>query len=208
MTSKAVAGLGLAALAAGDLDAAVRHFRNALAAGGAGSTWMSSLVHVWLGTVLMLEGDHRAAVVEIERGLALAQERGDRLTTYVALYNLSQAAIATGDHAGARRLLVEGIALSEQTRDLANLAYFLETLAVVESHDGRHRRVAMLLGAARSLRDTVGANVYAYYVPDETLRAAAEEAARAALGEAYDEAMSAGRGMDASGAIAFALDRG
>lgn len=193
---KAASGVGLAALSADDTDLALAHFREALDFGvraGEAGTWLRSLTHVWLGTVLLLGSDHEGAVVEIERGLDLARSRGDRLSTYVALYNLSQVAIATGDHAGARSHLKEGIRLSEQTQDRANLAYFLEALAVVESSDGHAARVALLLGAVQALRHTVGANVYAYYRPDTSLREAAEREARAVLGpDAYAEAFAAG----------------
>lgn len=205
--SKARAGTGLAALADGDLDAAEGRFRAALdfALEDRGSPWMASLVHVWLGTVHLLRGEPAAAVPEIERGLHLARSRGDRLATYVALYNLSQAALALGDYQLARQRVEEGIVLSRETRDLANLAYFVETLAVIESKEGNHLRVATLLGAATSLRETVGADIYAYYLPDESLRDAAQQAARAALGDnAYDEAVAAGRTLDMSAAADFA----
>jgi hypothetical protein len=206
---KASAGTGLAALAGNDLDGAARAFRASLPycteAGEAG-VWMASLVHVWLGTVVLLQGDAAGAVSEIRQGLRIARGRGDRLSTYVALYNLSQVAIASGDHAAARGYLDEGITLSEQTQDLANLAYFLDALAVVESAAGSADRVPVLLGAARSFRDTVGANVYAYYVPDDALREAAERTARETLGdEAYQGRVEIGRTFDLTAAVRFAL---
>lgn len=206
---KAVAGVGLAALARDDTTTAIARFREALVSGveaGEAGIWLRSLTHVWLGTALLLRGEHTAAVDEIERGLQLAVARGDRLSTYIALYNLSQAAIAGGDHARARQLLEEGIMLSEQTRDMANLAYFLEALAVVESADAQQWRVAALLGAASALRATVGANVYAYYRPDETRREAAERAAREVLGDAaYDDAVRAATAWEVSEMIRFAV---
>jgi predicted ATPase/transcriptional regulator with XRE-family HTH domain len=210
LACKGGAGIGLAALGAGDLRTAATRFTAALADGeeaGAAGVWLRSLAHVWLGTVRLLENDHAEAVVEIQRGLDLARSRGDRLSTYVALYNLSQVAIAAGDHARARAHLEEGILLSEETQDMANLAYLLEAAAVIESAEGRHARVARLLGASRGLRETVGANVYAYYVPDESLRVEAEKAARSALGEdGYDDLEDAGRSGSASDSIRFALD--
>jgi predicted ATPase/transcriptional regulator with XRE-family HTH domain len=209
ITCKATAGMGLAALGGGELEVARRRFEESLDIGldaGEAGVWMRSLDHVWLGTVLMLQGDHAAAVVQIERGLELARGRGDRLSTYVALYNLSQVALARGEHRQARPHLEEGIRLSEQTQDQANLAYFLEAVAVVAAAEGEHRRVAGLLGAARGLRETVGANVYAYYVPDEALRSAAEEQARARLGEdAFDDLVDASAGLDLPEIVALAL---
>ncbi|HET7326127.1 MAG TPA: helix-turn-helix domain-containing protein [Nocardioidaceae bacterium] len=206
---KGRAGVGLAALAAGDLTTAAAEFRDSLPFGhraGEAGEWIRSLVHVWLGTVRLFQADPDGAVVEIERGLRLARERGDRLSTYVALYNLAQAAIAGGDHARARTYLDEGIRLSEQTQDMANLAYFLDTLAVVECAEGALDRVAVLLGAAQSLRESVGSNVYAYYLPDESLRTQAEQAARTSLGaDAYDDAVDAARALDPAEVVRLAL---
>ena len=203
---KGSAGLGLAALAAGDTGTAGGRFRDSLELGvraGEDGVWMRSLVHVWLGTVLLLGQDAEAAVVEIGRGLALARERGDRLSTYVGLYNLAQVAIGTGDRTTARHHVDEGIRLSGETGDRSNLAYFLESLAVVED---RPERVAVLLGAADALRRSVGADVYAYYLPDASLRVAAEESARGDLGEAaYEHARDTGAGLDLATAVDFAL---
>jgi len=203
------AGTGLAALGAGDLERAHQHFSDALPLGvkaGASGEWLRSLIHVWLGTILLLQDKPADAVVEIERGLRLARKRGDRLSTYVALFNLSQAATTLGDHPRARTYLNEGIALSQQTQDLANLAYFLDALAVVESAEDAHRRVGVLLGAAQALREAVGATVYGYYLPDPSLRARAEQQARTALGEdAYDDAVDSGRGFSPTDIVGFAL---
>jgi tetratricopeptide (TPR) repeat protein len=208
--AKGRAGTGLAALAGGDLEAAEDRFRASLAfcddAGDAGP-WMASLVHIWLGTVLLLRSEPAAAVASIERGLEIARGRGDRLSTYIGLYNLAQSCIALGDDAGARRHIEEGILLSEQTRDLANLAYLLETLAVVDSRAGRAERVATMLGAAAGLREVVGAEVYAYYLPDEALGEEAERSARLALGDdAYEDAVDTGRALDLPGIVDLALD--
>lgn len=211
VTCRGLAGTGLAAMGAGDLTAAEHDFRAALGhAAGAGKSgeWLASMVHVFLGTVFLLRGNPAGAVTEIEPGIALARQRGDRLATYVALYNLSQAAIALGHHAAARRHLEEGILMSHETHDSANLTYFLDTLAVVESADQAAQRVAVLLGAAQSLRETAGATVYGYYIPDESLRLAAERQARAAIGDdAYDDAVDSGRGLDLDATVGFALKR-
>jgi predicted ATPase/transcriptional regulator with XRE-family HTH domain len=205
--AKARAGTGLAALGTGEFGAAESRFREALdRADGAGSTWMASLVHVWLGTVLLLRGKPQHALAPIEQGLELARGRGDRLATYVALYNLAQVALALHDDALARRHVLEGIALSEETGDLANLAWFTETLAAIEARAGDHPRAATLLGASDGLREVVGADVYAYYLPDAQLRVDAEAAARSALGEdAYGDALDAGRALEAAEVITLAL---
>ncbi|WP_183407778.1 ATP-binding protein [Nocardioides marmoriginsengisoli] len=208
--AKARAGVGLAALATGDLATAEPLFTESLElcekAGPAGGDWLASLVHVWLGTLLLQTGKKVQATSSIERGLVLARSRGDRLATFVALYNLSQAAIGTEEYDLARAHLEEGITLSEEVRDLANLAYFTEALADVEAHASEHSRVATLLGAATALREAVGADVYTYYLPDAELRARTEAAAREALGDAgYEDAFRAGTELEVEELIDLAL---
>lgn len=208
--SLARAGTGLAALASGDLEEAADRFSASLDVAGRAEpvvvSWIVSLVHVWLGTVRLLQGDPAAAVASVEQGLALSTERGDRLTTYVALYNLAQADLAQGDDLAARRHVETGIRLSGQTGDLANLAYFAETLAVVEGRAGRSEQAAVLLGAAAGLRARVGADVYAYYLPDPGLREAVEASARDDLGAAaFLDARGRGEGLTPDEVIAVGL---
>lgn len=205
---KARAGTALAALTSGDLVATAALFDDSLKhcdrAGEAGD-WIGSLVEIWRGTALLLLGDADAAATSVGRGLARARARGDRLATFIALYNLAQIAITREDHASARTHLVEGIGLSVEVGDLANLAFFVEAVAVVDSRTGTPDRVPLLLGAAEQIRDDLGSAVYAYYLPDEILRADAETAARDALGpEAFEEAFTAGAGLDLPMLVALA----
>jgi tetratricopeptide (TPR) repeat protein len=184
--------------ALGDLDKAEDLFRQALRfTEQAGDVWMTSLTHVWLGTIRLVQDDPASATVEIGRGLKLARGQGDRLAIYVALYNLPQAAIAQEDHAGARVYLTEGIALSEQNHDLANLGYFLEALAIVESADNAPDLVPVLIGAAQTLRESTDNKTVGYCAPDESLLEQVEQRARQSLGErAYADALEAGRDLD------------
>src|SRR5690606_13181721 len=112
--------------------------------------------------------------------------------------------LSVGDLASARAQLHEGIRLSLETGDMANLAYFLEALAVVESQEGRHEQVLMLYGAAGRLRESVGANIYGYYQPAERLLADALAAARAALGSSYDDVVARGRALGLDAVVALA----
>ncbi|HZF58510.1 MAG TPA: hypothetical protein VEZ19_08550, partial [Rubrobacter sp.] len=133
-------------------------------------------------------------------------QRGDRLGTYNALYNLAQLAMARGDHELARHMFEEGVVLSKQMRDQANLAYFLEGLAVVIGMDGQARRSAALSGAAERLLEEAGAPVYNYYVPDPSLRERALATAHTLLGEAaFEAARERGQEMDLEQAVAYAL---
>lgn len=202
-------GMGLVALGEGDLDGAARAFEETIALCeevGSGREWMWTLSQVWLGTVSLLQGDTARASSQVELALDAARERRDPLAVYITLFTAAQIALSVGDPGTARRQVEEGIRLSLDTGDMANLAYFLETLAVVESLDGSHHRVAVLQGAAARLRATVGANVYGYYKPDEALLTGAFEQARVGLGDpAYDAALREGQELSLDGVVALAL---
>jgi len=203
------AGEGLIHLAVGDPGSAERAFRDSIAAGAADlddDRWLWTLCHVWLGTAALLRGAPREALPLVETALVAARERGDRLVTYIGLFTAAQIAIALGDIDRARTQLEEGVRLSRETGDHANLAYVLDALAVVESATGQARRVALLLGAAQAMRELVGATVYGYYQPDPALRESAAATARAVLGDdGFAEAVEEGRGLDSAAAIDLAL---
>ena len=125
----------------------------------------------------------------------------------MALYNLSQLALTRDDLPGAARSLREGIELSGETGDLANLAHFLEALAVVCSSRDEAERAAMLLGSAEGALQKVGATVYNYYVPDPVLRERAVIGAKTALGEdGFERARKRGKDLSFGQTVAYALE--
>ena len=204
-----MAGVGLVALARGELTTAQQQFEAALvlaAEGGEESEWTWALAHVWLGTVALLRGDPDEAVRRVEDGLASARRRGDRLASYIALYNLCQVELSRGDHSRARLHLEEGLRLSVETGDQANLAYLLDALAVIEAAEGTVSRVPLLLGAAQTIREGIGSRGYGYYRPDPDAVAAAVADARQRLGaDRYDDALDAGRALTPDAAARLAL---
>jgi predicted ATPase/transcriptional regulator with XRE-family HTH domain len=210
------AGQALVAIAEGDWDAAEHLLAEATALSATGlddDQWLWSLTHIWRGTVRLSKGDPEQAVVLVDTGIGAARARGDRLVIYIGLFTASQAALALGDAAAARGNLEEGIRLSRETGDLANLAYFVEALAVVEGTaeggPARARRVAVMLGAAEALRERVGALVYGYYKPDEALRESVVQQVRSLLGkDRYDDAVDEGRGLEPDEVTAVALAGG
>jgi predicted ATPase/DNA-binding XRE family transcriptional regulator len=205
--SNAVAGEGLAALVAGDLSVARDRFERAMRHAEVGGTevqWTWGLTHVWLGTVALLEGDADEAVRLVEAGLESARSREDRLSSYIALYNLFQVELGRGDHAAARRHLEESTRLSLETGDQANLAYLLDAGAVLAAATGQHARVPLLLGAAQAIRETLGSRGYGYYRPDPATIDAAAADARTHLGDdRYDDALDTGRGLSPTDAAAM-----
>lgn len=197
--SNSVAGEGLVALVEGDLALARDRFHRAVGhatAAGPEVEWTWALGHIWLGTVALLEGDADEAVRLVVEGLASARRRDDRLTSYIALYNLFQVELGRGDHDAARRHLEEGARLSLETGDQANLAYLLDAGAVLAAASGQHARVPLLLGAAQAIREAQGSRGYGYYRTDPaTIEAAAAEARTHLGADRYDDALDTGRGL-------------
>lgn len=208
--SHCVAGEGLIALAEEDLDLAVDRFRRAIElceAAGLRRAWLWTLAHVWLGTVEVLRGHVDQAAELVDLALSAGRARGDRLAVYIALFTAAQVSVVSGDTDRARAQLEEGILLSRDTGDLANLAYFLEALAVADARDGRLDRVGWLVGAAAALRDGVGSNVYGYYRPDPVMLAEAQQVAREARPSAYDLEVAQGRALGVEEMIRLATSR-
>ena len=175
--------------------------------GGADGEWTRALSLIWLGTVRLLEGDADAAVAHIQLGLDSARARGDRLSSYIALYNLSQVEMGRGDHTRAGEHLQEGLRLSRQTGDLANLAYLLDASAVLEATRGIHEPVPVLLGAAQAIRETIGSRGYGYYRPDPAaIQRAASEAQQHLGVDTYDDALDLGRRLSPEEASDLALE--
>lgn len=205
-----VAGVGLVALGRGDLPGAEREFADTIELCDRvdrTGEWMWTLAHVWLATVRLLRGNTADARPLLARARTAAERRQDPLAGYIALFTSAQVELADGSPDRARGFLEEGIRLSTGTGDLANLAYFLETLAVVDAQEQAWGRVARLRGAAERLRETVGADVYGYYTPDAAMLTMSLEAARAGLGETFDATVAEGAALDVAAMVDLALRR-
>ena len=203
------AGLGNVKMARSSYEAAVPHFETALSAferGGGTELPIFTSARLWLGTALLRQGEHARASSLFEEGLAVARRQNIPVMINVALYNLAQLALARGDPAAAAAPLEEGVRLSGQTKDRANLAHFLGAMSAADAFRGEAERSAVLLGAAERSLEEVGAPVYNFYAPDPSVMESALAKARAALGDlAFEEARTRGREMTFEGAIAYAL---
>ncbi|TWH03173.1 putative ATPase [Nocardioides sp. J9] len=205
----AYGGIGLVALAEDDLDTAAAVFTETIdltVVAGLGGEWLWTLSHVWLGTVELLRGDADRAAALVDAALDAGRRRDDPLAVYIALFTAIQVSVVRGDFTRARAQIREGVTLSMDTGDHANLAYLLEALAVVESLDGDGdlARVGVLRGAAAELRAGAGGNVYGYYRPDEALIEQASATARATRGPSYDDDVATGRALDVAAMAALA----
>ena len=112
----AVGGIALVSMATGhDVRAAEQLLRTVELAEQHDQDWLWSLAKVWLGTVRLLQGASGEAVGLFEEGLSSARARGDRLVIYVALYNLTQVALARDETRTARAWVLESVELSRVT---------------------------------------------------------------------------------------------
>jgi predicted ATPase/DNA-binding XRE family transcriptional regulator len=171
--------------------------------------YLTSALRVILGSVLLARANDELAERTFEEGLTSARRLRVPSLIYIALYNSAQAALGRGDHEKAAHLLEEGIEWSGRTKDKANLAYFLETLAAVTDLHGEARRSALLLGAAEALLEEVGARVYNYYVTDRSLYVRTVSSVRSQLGEeGFKEAWDQGRAMTFEQAVEYGLKIG
>jgi hypothetical protein len=142
-----------------------------------------------------------------EEGLAVARRIGDRTSTYIALYNLAQAALSRSDYDGAASLFEEGVTLSEQMGDRANVAYCLEGLAVVSNARGEVERSGRLIGAAEGLHEAIGVPVYVYYEPYHSIYERTVAAVRSQMGEeTFEEVREEGRAMTFEQAVEYSLE--
>lgn len=103
-------------------------------------------------------------------------------------------------------MLEEGVSLSEQIKDRANLAHFLEGLVVVAGMRGEAKRSATLADAAEGSLQEVGVPVYNYYAPDPSLLERAMTESRAVLSAAaFEEARERGRARTFEQVVEYVL---
>ena len=207
--ANAVAGIGLAALAEGDLAEAAELFERAMVQPTLPArrvSGRSALSHIWRGTVSLLSGDPDDADRPDRAGAGVRPApRRPAVGVHRALQPLPGRADPR-PAPEARRHLEEGIRLSLETGDLANLAYLLDAAAIIAAADGTHARVPLLVGAAQAIREAIGSHGYGYYRPDhEALAGACAEAGRRLGSDRYDDALDVGRAMQPEEAAALAL---
>ncbi len=133
-----------------------------------------------LGQIAWVQGDNLRATRLFEESLALSRALGDRRTTALALSGLGDIARQHGDVARAIALYEESLALSRMVGHLLGVAESEERLARIAHDQEQPERAVSLLGAANTLRTTIGAPLpHADRATDERVLTAA----RAALGE-------------------------
>jgi tetratricopeptide (TPR) repeat protein len=155
-----------------------------------------------LGRVARYEGDYDAAETYQQESLALRREQGDISGLAYSLYNLSQLAQLRGEWDRAAALYVESLDMMGQAADQTILAMGIEGLARTWGRAGRLEEAVQLLGAATTLRETIGSPLYAAEQADYDADVASIRAQLAP--EAWDAAWERGQRLNAAGAVAYA----
>jgi predicted ATPase len=207
--------LGRLTMLAGDPERAQALLAEAVTtAQAADSPWFAALAQTGLAATLRQSG----GVVEAEALLtgvrAWAEQpdaRQTRATFFIvlggspyarSLVGLGALRAATGDLAGAERLLLAGLDRAELEHDHPAVAVALEELAAAAAAASQAERAAVLLGAATAHRATT-----AHPLPPAERQAVERttDAARSLLGAAaLEAAMTRGRRLPRHQALAFA----
>jgi predicted ATPase/DNA-binding winged helix-turn-helix (wHTH) protein len=156
-----------------------------------GDKWGLALALTTLGTVAHTQGDARQAMAFYEESLALRRAIGDQWGIASALSRLATVAHTQGDARQAMALYEESLALRTALEDKHGMAECFEGMAEIAGAQHYLERSARLLGAAETLRATIGAPLS----PRERARVERHvSVARAGLGDAvFGAAWAAGQ---------------
>lgn len=168
-----------------------------------GGRGMIASAHIGLARVTLARGDPTGATAQAEEALRLL-DPADEVRRSHALFVKGQVVARQRDAAQGESLVRESLMMLAKARRRAPVAGCLEALARPAADTGRADRAARLLGAADSLRTSIGAPV----PPVERAEVeATTDAARATLGAAeFAKVLAAGREMSFEQAVAYALD--
>jgi predicted ATPase/class 3 adenylate cyclase len=151
-------------------------------------------------------GDYEAARASLEQSLAISRRSGDDWGAATALNNLSLVARARQDYEIAETHAAESLRLRRALGDKFGIAFSLSGLAASASALGEWERAAFLLGATRTLGESLDAYLEPLYY-NEYNRCFA--ATRHELGEAtFQAAFERGRHMPLDEALTIALREG
>jgi predicted ATPase/class 3 adenylate cyclase len=205
LLSYALFNLSFVPLVQQDLDAHEELLRQTLELAADTDPALTAQGLVSRGFLEIMRGNPAGAIEPTERALALQRQMGS--LTFVAqnLIGLAGAKLLTGDAAGAWAHVRDAFAIVIEVGSPMMMATMMLPLAVMAKEEGRHRRVATLLGASARLREEVGGGPPQFVVLP--FFGDPEADARQALGdEEYEEARAEGYAMSFDEAVAFALE--
>jgi predicted ATPase/RsiW-degrading membrane proteinase PrsW (M82 family) len=157
-----------------------------------------------IGRVALLAGDLATARQMLEQSLSLAREVDDKLRLAEALYFLALVELEQGNAEEARLVLDERLALCRELGDRLGIAECLDALARLITTDDA-QRAARLVGAADTLRRSLGAEMWPY---ERSRRELLVSALRSVLGAAaFEAAVGEGTGLTVEQAVDAAVHR-
>jgi predicted ATPase/DNA-binding CsgD family transcriptional regulator/Tfp pilus assembly protein PilF len=153
----ALEGLGKLAQAKADPAAAYQLFEQALTlVQDADNKIQTTTLRISLGEVCYTLGRSEAARAFFEQALPDARNNEANTATAQALTGLGRLARSEGDHHAAAALHQQALHCYQQTGCLPSMIESLEALAGLAADFGRCNHAARLLGAAHTLRQTLG----------------------------------------------------
>ncbi len=166
--------------------------------------WLASFSYNGLGSLALVpRAEVSAAAEQFELSRRLAQQSGNLGSEMQALVFMAGLALLDGRRDDARRLLLDSVPLVEQQPYYEGNGYCLEIAAAYGVADGQAAAAARALGLAKTLRELIGAKVWALL---EEASVAIHARVREALGdEAYDVAFHEGAQADPRAAAAAVL---
>jgi tetratricopeptide (TPR) repeat protein len=158
-----------------------------------------------LGGSRLAEGDCAAAAVLSTEAIELWRAVGDEVSRSVALLNLAHALLELGRVAEGRAAVREAVELAHTLHFKEQLVYGLEALAAFALAGGEPGPSVRLLGAAETLRQSIGIALgrYEFAIHERTAEAAQSALGEAAFAAEWDE----GAHLELDDAVAYGLER-
>ena len=160
---------------------------------------------VALGVVRILAGDEVEGRALRDHGLATLNRLDSRFGLAYVAYFAGAAALAGADTSlDPAAALRRSLETCRAGGVLEPATWVLEVVAALLARQGRHRDAAVLWGAAAEARDRTGMRLR--WVPFCGVEDAARGSARGALGASFEAALSSGRALSVSQAVALGIE--
>jgi predicted ATPase/DNA-binding NarL/FixJ family response regulator len=163
-------------------------------------------LHIHLGLLGVFDGQLDWAEDQLRGVLARCERSGERWIFAYATTSLALVELVRGHHDEAARLLTGAIAAVRGFRDATAVSLAVDVLAWAEAARDRHERSAVMLGAASTMWQSFGEQLWG---SEQWLaqRAKFAHRARAGLGESsFERTFSRGTAMTRDQTIEYALD--
>ncbi len=205
LISSSLNGLGILAGAAHDYNAGRVYLEEGLAVSRAAcNKRFVGLLLNNLGENARNRGDFEGARKLYEEGLAIQREIGNKRIIAIGLGNLGRVAYHQGQYAAARTYYAESMTLNRELGDQHSIAGLLDGFAGLALRNKHGERAAQLLGAATSLRESVGSDIDS---ADLSFNQRIMSDVRATLSaQAFNKAFAEGRAMTFEQAVVRASE--